>query len=138
MSTESGFRASVLRAFKRRGVAAVAVEAGMGGVEVGTPDVAWARGWIELKVLPRWPRAGRGVRLEHFTREQLNWALRWVGGTGVYHMLVRVPGGRVWAFDARGATGVFTGKWEQGWWQQMAVTDGTVEEVVAWLTTTGE
>lgn len=35
MSTESGFRASVLRAFKRRGVAAVAVEAGGDGLDVG-------------------------------------------------------------------------------------------------------
>ncbi len=45
----------------------------------GIPDVSFGarqvQGWIELKVLPRWPSLNRIVKLEKFTPQQKAWLI---------------------------------------------------------------
>lgn len=53
---------------------AVAIENSAG---LGTPDVNYVEGWIELKWLRRWPaRADTVVQIDHYKREQRIFALR--------------------------------------------------------------
>ncbi len=52
---------------------AIAVE---NPAHIGTPDVCFIEGWIELKVVKRWPPRGGILRLEHFTNQQRVWLLR--------------------------------------------------------------
>jgi Mesyanzhinovviridae DNA helicase len=59
-------------------------------VGVGTPDVNYVHGWIELKCLPKWPaRASTPVRLHHdLTQEQRIWLRRrWEAGGEAYVLL---------------------------------------------------
>lgn len=64
-------------------------------VEQGTPDVAFCfsglSGWIELKVVDRWP-SGRDVpvRVPHFTKQQRFWHRRHHQAGGASFVLLRV------------------------------------------------
>ncbi len=48
----------------------------------GIPDVSFGAagvgGWIELKVLPKWPALDKPVKIEHLTPQQKNWL--WLRG----------------------------------------------------------
>jgi hypothetical protein len=55
----------------------------------GTPDVNHTHGWIELKVIPNFPRGGI-VKVHHFKPEQRAWALRRARAHGRVHMLLLV------------------------------------------------
>jgi hypothetical protein len=57
----------------------------------GTPDVNYIGGWIELKVLDKWPtRTSTPVRISHFSPEQRVWLRRrWQRG-GCAHLLLVV------------------------------------------------
>lgn len=65
MSSEKDMRAVVVKALKP--LHAVSVENGCG---VGTPDVNFAGGWIELKSIDGLPR---DKRIHHFTPAQRLW-----------------------------------------------------------------
>ncbi len=57
----------------------------------GTPDVNYVEGWIELKKLGKWPKAGEAVvRVEHFTPQQRNWHLLRKRRGGRTHVLLQV------------------------------------------------
>jgi hypothetical protein len=57
----------------------------------GLPDVNITTGWIELKVISKWPvRETTPVRIEHFTDEQKRWALRRAACGGNYWLVVKV------------------------------------------------
>lgn len=46
-------------------------------VGIGTPDVNYNNGWIELKYLAKWPaREQTPVTIDHFTPQQRTWLLR--------------------------------------------------------------
>jgi hypothetical protein len=61
------------------------------GVGAGTPDVNYARGWLELKSLADWPVGDETIfRVEHFTPQQRLWLRkRWLAGD-VVHVLLKV------------------------------------------------
>lgn len=62
---------------------------------VGTPDINWVRGWVELKVLPRWPvRPSTPVSVTHFTHEQRNWIRSRHSAGGMVHVVLKI--GRIW------------------------------------------
>lgn len=65
-------------------------------VEVGTPDVQFIGGWMELKWLDRWPsiKSDEIVRLRHYTQEQRNWARRRKRRGGACWLLLHA--GRDW------------------------------------------
>lgn len=57
----------------------------------GTPDINFIEGWVELKVLERWPvRAGTPVTIPCFTQQQRVWLTRrWAAGGNCW-LLVRI------------------------------------------------
>ena len=59
-------------------------------VNVGTPDVNYVHGWIELKYTKRWPPKGGPLRVEHFTREQRAWLVRRRRAGGLAFLLLKV------------------------------------------------
>lgn len=70
--SESGQRSRIIRALKP--LHAIPVENRVG---IGTPDVNYADGWIELKWLRRWPKnPDTVVALDHFTIQQRRWLNR--------------------------------------------------------------
>lgn len=78
MTSESALRSRVVRALAPLHARAVECRLGSGG-----PDVDYAHGWIELKILQEWPKKPCTVaRLDHFTPQQRAWlGRRWeVGG----------------------------------------------------------
>ena len=42
-------------------------------IELGTPDVNYLHGWIELKYKSKWPVRGGILKVEHFTELQRRW-----------------------------------------------------------------
>lgn len=80
---ESGMRSKVVAAL--RSLDAVCVE---NAARYGTPDVNYVEGWLELKVLARWPRGV--VKVPHFTPQQRVWLKRRVRLGGSAHVLILV------------------------------------------------
>jgi hypothetical protein len=69
----------------------------------GTPDVNYADGWIELKVLDHWPRnAITPVRITHYTQQQRIWAMKRAAAQGQVFMLILVEEVQEWVL-LRGA-----------------------------------
>lgn len=85
MSELGTMKPTVIKVLKR--FDALAVE---NSVHVGTPDVNYIEGWLELKWLRSWPvKADTIVRLEHYTPQQRVWLMRrWVNG-GKAHLLLQ-------------------------------------------------
>lgn len=84
---------------------------------LGTADVAYALrrpgrnaahfGWLELKVLDAFPaRHSTPIRIEHLTKEQVDFARDWTASGVPVHMLLKAPPW-VLMFDARGIRGVY-------------------------------
>ena len=60
-------------------------------VSVGVPDVNYRDGWIELKVVPSWPkRPGTPLRVDHFTPAQRVWLQRRCRCAGRAYLMLRV------------------------------------------------
>jgi hypothetical protein len=58
---------------------------------VGTPDVNTTRGWIELKVISRWPSdPARPLLVPEFTPQQRAWIARRRNRGGSVWVLIRV------------------------------------------------
>ncbi len=67
-------------------------------VELGTPDVNYClseqyEGWLELKVISKWPVRGGPLRVSHFTMDQRWWLKRRVWAGGSAGLLLRVDSG---------------------------------------------
>ena len=59
-------------------------------VHLGTPDVNYTQGWIELKWLRSWPkREETPVRFPHFTVQQRRWLRRRIIHGGLAWLLVQ-------------------------------------------------
>lgn len=88
----------------------------------GHPDINYAGGDIELKVLSEWPkRPGSCARLPKLTGEQVGWLLQRQHAGGRAWLMVKVEDTAEWfLFEARGALAVFNGL-TQGQWRDMAV-----------------
>lgn len=57
-------------------------------IGLGTPDVNYKEGWIELKWAERWPMRGGKLSLPHFTQEQRVWLFRrWFNGGNAFLLL---------------------------------------------------
>jgi hypothetical protein len=84
---ESDMRQTVNGHLTRLGWDPISVE---NRVHVGTPDVNYIHGWLELKWLRAWPkRFETVVRIEHWTPEQKLWIeRRWRAG-GQVHVLLQ-------------------------------------------------
>lgn len=92
MGAESRIRGRVVAALRPLG--AIAVE---NSACPGTPDVAHALGWIELKQVPRWPaRADTPLRVPHFRPEQKLWIRRWTAAAGHDSVTVLLRVGSEW------------------------------------------
>lgn len=57
---------------------------------MGTPDVNYTGGWIELKELPSWPTGEWKVRIPHFTVEQKLWLRSRCRAGGKAYLLLKV------------------------------------------------
>lgn len=91
-------------------------------VKRDTPDLYIAeatmalRGWVELKVLPEWPkRAATPVRLEHWTSGQRYWANRHSLHGGQCWLVVQVQA-EVYVFNA--ATAAISMDWTRADWEE--------------------
>lgn len=82
---ESAMRKLVIQALS--GLDAMSVE---NSVRPGTPDVNYIGGWVELKVLEKWPvRAATKVRVPCFTDQQRVWlARRWLRGGAAFFLIL--------------------------------------------------
>lgn len=66
----------------------------------GTPDIEYIGGWIESKMLPRWPkRAGTVVRVAHYRPDQRGWHVRRRMAGGVVYVVIQIADD-VLVFDA--------------------------------------
>lgn len=74
-------------------------------VGTGMPDICYIGGWIEDKVIDRYPqRATSVVRVPHYVREQRAWHMRHRGAGGRCHVVLEVYyDASVYVFDARDA-----------------------------------
>lgn len=87
--SETRFRQNVIKGLNKLGADAISVE--NGATHPGTPDVNWLHGWIELKVLPRWPaRANTVVKFDTFTPQQRIWLRRRWNAGGSAYLLARI------------------------------------------------
>jgi len=76
----------VVKAIRRLDPVRVENKAGL-----GTPDVNYVEGWIELKWLRQWPvRETTIVRLEHYTAQQRVWAMKRSRAGGNVWLLLEV------------------------------------------------
>ena len=81
-----------LGAFMRKaGLDPVRIE---NSLELGTPDVNYTGGWLELKFAREWPRRGGPLKLAHFTPQQNAWIVRRVHAGGVVAVVLKV--GKEW------------------------------------------
>lgn len=61
------------------------------GVGIGTPDVAYAGGWLELKCIEGWPKKPQTpLRIPHFTPQQKVWLLKHYRAGGEVYVLLKV------------------------------------------------
>lgn len=85
---ESHLRKVTVQLLREAGQDPISVENLVG---VGTPDVNYVGGWIELKVLEKWPvRPSTPVRLPKLTQEQRIWLARRWARDGQAHLLLAV------------------------------------------------
>lgn len=85
-SSERDMRKRIVAAL--RPLDALSVENGVG---VGTPDVNFADGWLELKSMGGWPRdPEKPLVIEHFTPVQRMWLARRVTAGGRAYLLLKV------------------------------------------------
>lgn len=84
--SETVLRQNIIKILKHRHARSVENRCGS-----GTPDVNYADGWIELKMLKKWPaREHTPVKIRHFTPQQKIWISdRWEAGGAVY-LLIQV------------------------------------------------
>lgn len=59
-------------------------------IELGTPDVNYLHGWIELKYKSKWPARGGILALPHFTALQRRWLDRRHTAGGRAFVLLKV------------------------------------------------
>ena len=59
-------------------------------IELGTPDVNYLNGWIELKYKSRWPVKGGILAVPHFTALQRRWLCRRQTAGGRAFLLLKV------------------------------------------------
>lgn len=86
MSNERDMRKEVVAALRE--LDAVSIENGVG---IGTPDVNYVGGWLELKHLDAWPeRASTVVECDLFTPQQRVFILRRVRAGGRADVLLKV------------------------------------------------
>lgn len=84
--SESTQRAKIIKALKP--LHAVPIENRVG---LGTPDVNYIEGWIELKWLRAWPvRPETKVVIEHFTLQQRRWLKKRYEASGNAWLLLQV------------------------------------------------
>jgi hypothetical protein len=103
MASEADTRKLVIERMRQAGFDPVAVE---NSVHMGTPDVNYTHGWIELKILDEWPkRESTAVKIRHYTQQQKTWAIRRRAAGGTVWFLLRV-GNCEWLLMA-GATAAF-------------------------------
>lgn len=69
----------------------------------GTPDINYLHGWIEVKVVKKWPKDETAVVLvPHFTPQQRVWLRRRTEAGGEAYMLLKI--GQSWLlFDGKTA-----------------------------------
>jgi len=65
----------------------------------GIPDVNYNLGWIELKYMPRWPVKGGPLRIDHYTKEQRDWAIQRKRAGGKVFLLLKVGRNEWLLFD---------------------------------------
>lgn len=64
---------------------------------LGTPDVEFIGGWIELKVIEDWPkREDTVVRISHYSPQQRVWAVKRAKKGGAVWMLLLVERTQEW------------------------------------------
>lgn len=68
--SESNMWKSLKPLFEDNGLDAHRIE---NKIELGTPDVNYLHGWIELKYKSKWPVRGGILKVEHFTELQRRW-----------------------------------------------------------------
>jgi hypothetical protein len=86
MKAESRMRQRVRLAL--RGLDPISIE---NPVHPGTPDLNYVEGFVELKIVEKWPeRATTILRLPHFTPQQRVWLTRRVRAGGRAFLLLRV------------------------------------------------
>ena len=93
----------------------IKVLSGLDGVSVenpvrpGTPDLNYIEGWVELKVLEKWPaRAATKIKVPCFTPQQRVWLnRRWDRG-GAAYFLILIDGD--WLLFDGATAGRFVGK----------------------------
>lgn len=96
-------------------------------VSCGVPDVHFAgmayrhkgcgvlTGWIELKVVPKWPKHPKTpIRLPHLTDDQVNWHLTHHMHHGKSWLMIEDEG-VVFVFPGRSAPDLQEGK-DSDWW----------------------
>lgn len=79
---------------------------------VGIPDLSYGlqavNGWVETKVLNKWPKRGGVVKIDHYTPQQKNW-LRIRGRIGGHCFLLLKVDNVYLLFDHETAQAVYTG-----------------------------
>lgn len=86
MSSEKDMRKRIVRVLRE--LDAVSIENGAG---VGTPDVNFVGGWLELKSVDDWPaRKDTSLRIEHFTAQQRVWLAKRRRAGGAAFVLLKV------------------------------------------------
>jgi len=87
--SEARYRQSVVKGLRKLRMDPVSVENGL--THPGTPDINWLHGWIELKVIPKWPvRPETVVRCSTFTPQQRIWLRRRWNANGSAYLLARI------------------------------------------------
>lgn len=101
---ESTMRQIVVKALKP--LDAISVE---NSARAGTPDINYIGGWIELKVLDRWPvNADTMVRIPCFTSQQRTWLRRRVDRGGAAYLLIRIEND--WLLFDGDVAGIYIGQ----------------------------
>lgn len=86
MSSEKDMRRKVIRIL--RPLHGCSIENGVG---VGTPDVSFAGGWLELKSLREWPKKpDTPLRIPHYTQQQRIWIYKHHEAGGLVMVLLKV------------------------------------------------
>lgn len=124
MSSERDMRKRVVRAL--RSLDAVSIENGVG---VGTPDVNFAGGWLELKAIDDWPaHPETPVRVDHFRQEQKIWLTRRSLAGEFAGLLLKVGGD--WLLFDGAAAAIYVGRLTQADLRRIALRawDGGLNE----------
>lgn len=87
-------------------------------VELGTPDVNYIEGWVELKIATA-PKRGGILKIEHYTMEQRTWAIRRTHHGGRVFLLLKV--GNEWLLFTGLCASEFLGKVDLNKLRQVAI-----------------